>query len=136
MSDSDWRVVSSPQWLHGRWGAEAMLMLARETRQSRTHDYRSAGFRLAYGASAHWKLQAEAGATWARTEGSPRARLHKLTLAPTLALAPDYWSRPELRFYVTQAWWNRAALASAAFNTTVSDRQNGTTWGTHFETWF
>ena len=39
-------------------------------------------------------------------------KLAKLTIAPTLSTGPDYWNRPELRFYVTTAKWNAAANAA------------------------
>jgi len=132
----DWRIASSPSWQSGPWGGEAMVMLARET--SGDHEQRSwsAGARVAYAIKPFLKLQAEAGATRTRKDGGAMAALHKLTLAPTLALSPDYWSRPELRFYVTRAWWNQQALLNAAFNTHLDSTGVGTTWGVHFETWF
>jgi maltoporin len=35
-----------------------------------------------------------------------KGMVHKVTIAPTLQLAPGFWNRPELRFYVTYAKWS------------------------------
>jgi len=67
--------------------------------------------------------------------GSPS--LLKLTAAPTLVLGRGYYTRPELRLFVTYASWNDAAAASGtigggAFGTDTS----GASFGVQVETWF
>ncbi len=71
--------------------------------------------------------------------GTGKPSLTKLTVAPTFVLGRGYYSRPELRFFVTYASWNDAAvtanggpLANGAFGTSKS----GTTFGAQLETWF
>jgi maltoporin len=46
-------------------------------------------------------------------DGGADQKLTKITFAPTLAMARDWWSRPELRFFVTYAKWNDAAQGAA-----------------------
>jgi maltoporin len=72
--------------------------------------------------------------------GTGTPTLTKATLAPTFVLGRDYYSRPELRLFVTYASWNDAAaaaagvagMASGAFGTAKS----GTTFGAQLEAWF
>lgn len=132
----DWRIASSAMWQRGRWGGEAMAMLAREGQGELAVSSVSGGARVAFAPTSFLKLQAEFGTTQTRQPSQPVATLNKLTLAPTLALKPDYWSRPELRFYVTSAQWNTQAVSNAAFNAHLDSSGSGTTWGAHFEIWF
>ena len=65
---------------------------------------------------------------------------NKITIAPTLAMSNDFWSRPELRFYVTRANWNEAAAnANAGLNNTgfgAYKRQAQTLAGVQYEVWW
>jgi len=79
-----------------------------------------------------WTKNAAAGA------GTPM--LFKATLAPTIALGREYYSRPELRLFATYSAWNDAAataaaahpMASGAFGSALS----GFTFGASVEIWF
>jgi maltoporin len=67
--------------------------------------------------------------------GSPS--LVKITAAPTLVLGRGYYTRPELRLFVTFADWNDAAAAlgpigGGAFGTDTS----GASFGAQVEMWF
>ena len=59
------------------------------------------------------KLQAELGHDRVKPDGGDTRTLTKLTIAPSWALAPEFWSRPELRLFYTYARWNDAAAAAA-----------------------
>lgn len=71
----------------------------------------SLGARPGYALTRHLKLQAELGTDKVTSPtGGPAQRLTKLTVAPTITLdSSNYWSRPEMRFYITHAVWNDAA---------------------------
>lgn len=98
----------------------------------------SFGVRPVYAVAPHVKLQAELGTDNVTfSDGSPSQSLTKLTLAPTIALNSSYWSRPELRFYITHAVWNDAA--KAAVNPTPSALASstaGTSAGVQLEVWW
>ena len=139
------RVVDALQWQIGPWGGQALA--AYQTTHSDdpgkpfTVKDTSLGGRVAYAASAHFKWLLEAGTT-GRSLGNqqPAQRLNKITLAPTLAMKGDFWSRPELRFYVTRANWNAAAsTANAGANNDgfgAYQRRAQTLAGVQYEVWW
>ena len=67
-------------------------------------------------------------------------QVNSLTIAPTLTVGRGFWSRPELRAFVTFGKWNDAALAAvnasnnagAVFGSSTS----GMSFGLQVETWF
>lgn len=100
----------------------------------------SLGGRVSYAVTKNFKWLLEAGTTSRKfSDNQATQRLNKLTIAPTLALSPDFWSRPELRFYVTRANWNQAA-ADANNNLTFGFGANGRTSqtlaGIQYEVWW
>ncbi|MES2740826.1 MAG: carbohydrate porin [Pseudomonadota bacterium] len=99
------------------------------------------GARPVYAFTENFKLQAELGVTRLKSSLQPdTARLTKLTIAPTIAVAEDYWSRPELRLFVTHARWNDASTALVnAFNNSgpvYGNNTSGTSVGVQVEAWF
>jgi maltoporin len=87
------------------------------------------------------KLQAELGQTILKQESTGQtARLTKLTLAPAIALGESYWSRPELRLYVSYGRWNGAAtpLVNASNNggPVYANSTSGTSAGVQVESWW
>ena len=102
----------------------------------------SFGVRPVYAVARHVKLQAELGTDSVTfSAGSASQRLTKLTLAPTIALDSSYWSRPELRFYITHAVWNDAAKAAvnpppAGGLNPVGASTAGTSAGVQLEAWW
>ncbi|MFZ4539319.1 maltoporin [Propionivibrio sp.] len=107
----------------------------------------SLGGRLTYGFTEHLKLQGELGHDQVKPSGSPTRNLTKLTIAPTLAMARGFWSRPELRLFYTYARWNDAAAAAANGSTdsavasmsssgVFAGANNGSTVGLQFEGWW
>jgi maltoporin len=103
----------------------------------------SLGGRISYALTNNFKLLVEAGTTSRQSDGQAKQTLNKITVAPTLAVGSDFWSRPELRFYVTRANWNdTAAKENSTLNATtlqgsgLGDRTAVTTAGIQIEGWF
>jgi maltoporin len=99
------------------------------------------GARPSYALADNFKLQAELGVTTLKTATTPGTqRLTKLTIAPTISLDRDYWSRPELRLFATYGKWNDAATASVnAFNNSgpvYGADTSGFSYGVHLEAWW
>ena len=55
----------------------------------------------------------------------------KFTIAPTLTVGPNYYDRPELRFYVSNFRYNDAYKASAS-----QSKSSKTAAGFQAEIWF
>lgn len=131
-----WRLVNALQGQSGPLGGQLHLLLAKESNAvGLDTTSASLGGRVSYGLSRNLKFVTEAGVSQYKPEGGPTARLSKLTLAPTLSIDNSFWSRPELRLYVTHARWNKAAgnvTGNAAFN----GKTSGTSAGAQVEWWF
>lgn len=131
-----WRIVESVNWQRGAFGGQAMLLAASQTDGAglRTTSA-SLGGRVSYAFTRNFKLVTEAAYAQYKPENADTAKLAKLTIAPTLATGPEFFSRPEFRLYVTTAKWNKAAgnvTGQAAFD----DKTNGTSYGAQVEWWF
>jgi maltoporin len=131
-----WRIVESVNWQRGAFGGQAMLLAASQTDGAglRTTSA-SLGGRVSYAFTRNFKLVTEAAYSQYKPENADTAKLAKLTIAPTLATGPDFFSRPEFRLYVTTAKWNSAAgnvTGQAAF----ADKTTGTSYGAQVEWWF
>lgn len=107
----------------------------------------SLGGRVSYGVTEHFKMQAELGQDWVSPSGDDTRRLTKLTIAPSWAIASNFWSRPELRFFYTYARWNDAAstaaigsgdaaVSSLAPTSVFGGAHHGGTIGLQFEGWW
>ena len=140
------RIADSINWQSGAFGGQAILgyQTTKSDDPAVTYTIKdtSLGGRVSYAMSKNFKWLAEAGTT-ARSfsNGQASQRLNKITIAPTLALSPDFWSRPELRFYVTRANWNQAAsdannggAGEGVFGT--NNRKSQTLAGVQYEVWW
>lgn len=100
----------------------------------------SFGIRPVYAVHQNFKLQAELGTDRVTVPNGPALRLTKLTLAPTLTLGEGYWSRPELRAFVTYGKWNDAAKgavnAANESGAVFGNKRSGTSYGVQVEAWF
>lgn len=106
----------------------------------------SLGVHPVYALNDNFRLVGEIGHDSIKDDnGFGTQKLTKVTFAPTLAMGKDYYSRPELRAFVTYAKWNDAAKAAADFyspGSTLSStgifggKTNGTSIGMQVETWF
>lgn len=131
-----WRIVETFNGQSGNIGGQGMLLLASETDASgKTTKSTSVGGRVSVGISKNFKFVTEAGVSQYRPEGGQTARLTKLTLAPTLSIDNSFWSRPELRLYVTSAKWNKAA-GNVTGNSAFANKTSGTSAGAQVEWWF
>lgn len=140
------RALDSINWQSGPWGGQAQLVWERdktnadltnaETKVTRT----SLGGRVSYAVTQNFKMQGEVGITSAKQDGiSGTGKLNKFTIAPTLALNGDFWSRPELRFYVTHVTWNddaRNISGSTPAGLTDTSKKSATLVGLQAEVWF
>jgi maltoporin len=131
-----WRIVESVNWQRGAFGGQAMVLAASQTDGAgvRTTSA-SLGGRVSYAFTRNFKLVTEAAYSQYKPENAATAKLAKLTIAPTLATGPEFFSRPEFRLYVTTAKWNGPAgnvTGQAAFD----DKTNGTSYGAQVEWWF
>ncbi|BDI03500.1 carbohydrate porin [Sphaerotilus microaerophilus] len=128
-----WRLVETINGQSGALGGQAVVLFgsAKDNAGVKT-DTASVGGRLSYGVTKNFKLVGEAGFTRTKTDGAAAANLTKVTIAPTLSTGPDFWTRPELRFYVTSAKWNDAAKSSVG----ITDKTSGTSYGAQVEWWF
>lgn len=140
------RAVDSINWQSGPWGGQAQAVWERDkthndltdaaTKVTRT----SLGGRVTYAVTQNFKMQGEVGITSAKQDGvAGTGKLNKFTIAPTLALNGDFWSRPELRFYVTHVTWNddaRNISGSTPAGLTDTSKKSATLVGMQAEVWF
>lgn len=119
----------------------ALMQKDKSNASGGTSTWTTLGVRPMYAFTENFKFQAELGTDRVTSPtGGPAQRLTKLTLAPTLAVARDHWSRPELRLFVTYAKWNDAATAAvnAANNSgpVFGNATSGASAGVQVESWF
>ncbi len=139
------RVIDSIDWQVGRFGGQAMALWANTKTVAPVSgvvsesDTIGVGGRAVYGVTNNFKMIVEAGYSQNKPKGGATEKLGKFTLAPTLSTGPTYWSRPELRLYVTTAKWNAAANAAAGPNGLTGNadgKTTGTSYGAQVEMWF
>ncbi len=131
------RIADAINWQSGPFGGQALM--AYQTNRSdlggpTTKDF-SLGARGSYAFTKHFKGLAELSTTTRKGAG-PDQRLSKLTLAGALALSEDFWSRPELRLYVTKANWNQAAAVANAGSFGINGKTSRTLVGVQYEVWW
>jgi maltoporin len=124
------RIADSINWQSGRFGGQAILGYQTTKMDDQTYTTKdtSLGGRISYAYTNNFKMLLEAGMTSRKfSDNQDAQRLNKITIAPTLALSPDFWSRPELRFYVTRANWNTAAATANSATTDATGTPNANT---------
>jgi maltoporin len=135
-SAKSWRIVETFHWQSGALGGQVMALLADEKNGAGlSTKSASLGGRVSYALTRNFKLVADAGYSQFKPEGGATAKLSKFTIAPTLSIGQDFWSRPEFRLYATSAKWNGAAgnvTGQAAF----ANKTSGTSYGAQVEWWF
>lgn len=109
------RVIDQRIWrMTATFTGSANLVVQRDKGPAGTPTWTSFGVRPVYALHDYFKLQFDVGHDRIKpAAGGPVRQLTKITLAPTLSKGKDFWSRPELRAFVTYARWNRAAQAAA-----------------------
>ena len=131
------RIADSISWQSGRFGGQGLI--AYQTNKAdvtgvNTKDF-SLGARGSYAFHQNFKGLAELSTTNRKGAGADQ-RLSKLTLAGALALSEDFWSRPELRLYVTKANWNQAAALANAATFGAGGKTSRTLMGVQYEVWW
>jgi maltoporin len=101
----------------------------------------SAGARPVYNFTKHTGIAVEGGVDIVKAEGAPAGTtvdtgfVGKLTVAPLIRAGTGFWDRPEIRAFVTTAFWNDAvkgAVGGAAF----ANKNFGLTTGVQAEMWW
>ncbi len=133
------RIADSITWQSGRFGGQALVgyQTTKPDNSSVTTKDTSLGGRISYAYTKNFKMLVDAGTTSRSfSDNTPSQRLNKITIAPTIAMSPDFWSRPELRFYVTKANWNQAAADANNTTFAANNRKNQTLAGVQYEVWW
>ena len=133
------RIANTINWQSGPLGGQAVIGV--QTNQDEGSSVKrtdsSLGGRISYALNQNFKFLAEAGATSSTfSDNSPKQTLNKITIAPTLAVGGDFWSRPELRFYVTRASWNKAAATANSATFGMNGKTSQTLAGVQYEIWW
>ncbi len=131
-----WRFVESPSWTKGPLTGQGLFEFGEEKTPTLTgtnkRKYASAAGRLAYAFTKNFKLQGELGTSSFRWQDSaPNQTITKLTIAPTLAVGPNYYDRPELRLYVSTFSMNDAYVANHGLS-----KKTQSSVGVQAEIWF
>jgi len=131
-----YRLVESINWQAGVLGGQALAVLgSSEDNAGKKTTATTLGGRVSYGVTKNFKLVSELGASRYKTDGADAATLTKFTFAPTLSVNNEFWSRPELRLYVTTAKWSKGA-GNVTGQSNFADKTKGTSAGAQVEWWF
>lgn len=132
-----WRAVDAwdfrlaPDW-------SGMLTGVVERRISPNVDERqtwySVGARPVYHFTDHLAVALEVGHDIVQPDNGDVRRLTKITLAPMLTAGRAFTDRPQVRLFVTHAFWNQAAREAGLEETVGSI--HGTTFGLQAELWW
>jgi maltoporin len=97
----------------------------------------SAGARPVYMFHKYVGLAVEGGVDIVKPEadGADTGFVGKLTIAPTLRPAMDFWARPEIRAFVTAAFWNES-LKGQVGGVPFANDTFGLTAGVQAESWW
>lgn len=138
-SDSDtkgWRIADSIAWLKGPITGQTLFQYG----QLKSPDglggtvktkFYSVGGRGVYAVTNNFKLLGELATSSAKPDGGKTQNVTKLTIGPALTVGQDYYSRPELRAYVSHFRFNDAYRDAQGV-----DRNSKTAVGLQAEVWF
>ncbi|MES2948588.1 MAG: carbohydrate porin [Pseudomonadota bacterium] len=131
------RIADAVNWQNGAFGGQALI--GYQTNQDDvtgvTTKETTLGARISYAFSNNFKMLAEVGSTSIQAPGGDQT-LNKITLAPTFSVGQDFWSRPEIRLYVTHANWNTAAALANASSFGAGGKTSTTIVGVQYEIWW
>ena len=116
------RIVDAINWQSGPFGGQAMIgyqTLKPEDTGKTTKNF-ALGGRLSYGVAKNIKLYGDVSVATLKTDGSSTQRLDKETIAIAVAPNTDFWTRPEVRLYITRVGGNDAVKAAGTFGTRSS----------------
>jgi maltoporin len=101
-----WRIADSLLWLKGPVTAQTLIHYGQADIQGAKTKVLSLGGRVAYAFTNNFKLQGELGFATNKYDSGDKANVTKFTIAPTLTVGPNYYDRPELRFYLSHFNYN------------------------------
>ncbi len=100
----------------------------------------SIGFLYLYYINKHFNLALEAGNDYMKNNRSGvEGSLQKITFSPQISWDYGYYSRPVLRPFVTYAHWSDDFVGSTGvsdFNTRLTGKNNGISFGLQLEIWW
>ncbi|SEO66435.1 maltoporin [Aquisalimonas asiatica] len=132
--DTVWRVVQQLQYqLSDNWSG--MFTAVYEDQNDRQTWY-SAGVRPIYHLNRYVDLVTEVGYDRVDPDDGDARHLTKGTFAVQLSPEMSFWSRPNLRAFVTYANWNDAAADAGTGGDVFADSTDGVTYGFQAETWW
>jgi maltoporin len=131
-----WRIADSLTWTTGPLTAQTLVHYGRSQTPSLTGgttkvNTLSVGGRVGYAISRNFKLQGELATARTKPDATSSQSVTKLTIAPTLTVGPNYYDRPELRFYVSTFSMNDAYAAANG-----QTKKSKTAAGFQAEIWF
>lgn len=131
------RIADSLNWQSGAFGGQTLLsyQTSKDDLTGVTIKDTSVGGRVSYAFSPNFKLLGEVGLT-TRQAPTGDQTLNKVTIAPTISVGQDFWSRPEVRFYVTKANWNDAAAVANVGTFGAGGKTSSTLVGVQYEIWW
>jgi maltoporin len=132
-SVKSFRAIESFTWQLGKFGGQAIALYQQDKDGDDKTSSMSLGGRASYAMTKNFKLVSELGYSQKKPDGAATQKLTKFTFAPTLAVGEGFWSRPELRAYVTTAKWNDAAGDITGLG---DGKTSGTSYGLQAEIWF
>jgi maltoporin len=135
-----WRVVDQVVWQLGP-SLSGQLVGLYERRESGGPggdlQWFSAGIRPIWHFTDYLNIALEYGYDHIDPNKGRSRHLHKITLAPQVSAGRSYFSRPVLRLFVTQAFWDDDARAAGITDgTPFAGDTSGTTYGFEVETWW
>jgi len=128
------RIVDAINWQSGLLGGQALIgyqTLKPEDTGTSTKNF-ALGGRLSYGIAKNLKLYGDANFSTLKTDGANMQRLNKQTMAIAVAPNTDFWTRPEVRLYLTRVGGNDAVKAAGTFGT----RSSAILAGIQVEAWW
>lgn len=126
-----WRIADSLLWKNGPLTAQTLIHYGQTDRDGVKTKTTSLGGRVAFAMTKNFKLQGELGFASTKPDSGDKRNVTKLTIAPTLTVGPNYYDRPELRFYVSTFSMNDAYRIAEG-----QSKKTKTAAGFQAEIWF
>jgi maltoporin len=134
-----WRIADSLAWTKGPLTAQTLVHYGNAKEPNALGEHNATTFslagRAAYAMTKNFKLQGELGFATTKSDfggvSQPKQNVTKLTIAPTLTVGPNYYDRPELRFYVSMFNYNDGYK-----NALGQSKSSKTAAGFQAEIWF
>lgn len=132
------RIVNAINWQTGPFGGQALVgyqTLNPDDTHVKVQDF-SIGGRVSYGVAKNIKLYGDGGYETRKIDNQSTQTLHKETIAVAFAPNTDFWTRPELRVYVTHSGWNNAAASANSLTFGQNGRTSAVAYGVQMEAWW